>query len=114
MPSWLYFVLGFVALIVALTVWNRVWLRRLATSRIGENYDTFCSSFGTNEIPEDVLRAVYKTFQEWCSGLVAEFPVRAADDIGGIYGMVDEDLDDAVMEVLAECGRKLLPEEQCR
>jgi hypothetical protein len=107
-------VLGFGVLIAIGTIGIRVRTRQIAASRPGENYEVFRSSFEVGEAPPDVLWAVYATFQEWCSETVAEFPVRAADHIGDIYGMVDEDLDDAVLEVLEECGRRLPPDEQLR
>ena len=43
--------------------------------------------------------------------VVADFPVRADDNIVGVYGIVDEDLDDAIRGVLATCGRQLLSDE---
>jgi hypothetical protein len=103
------FVLTFLALIVAGTVQIRRRTRRIAASRPGENLATFCASFGAEEVPQDVLKAVHAKFQEWCSDAVRKFPVRAADDIGSIYGMVDEDLDDALVDVVRSCGRRLPP-----
>ncbi len=113
MPFWVYAVVGFIALVVVLSVWGRVRTRRIAASRPGENFDTFHSSFAADDIPTEILHAVYAEFQKWCSGVVA-FPVRAADDIGRIYGMVDEDLDDAVIEVVAKLGRQLPSAETLR
>lgn len=89
------------------TIWLRIRDRRIAASRLGETFDTFCESFTADEAALDVLQAVYGMFQNWCS-----FPIRADDDIAGVYGMVDEDLDDAVLEVRSECGRQLPPEEE--
>jgi hypothetical protein len=109
-PACFYVVLGITALMVVFTIWDYIGTRRLAASRPGENFDTFRSSFGTDEVPEVVLRAVYAKFQEWESRWVREFPVRAEDDIAGVYGIVDEDLDDLVKQLLAECGRQLPPE----
>jgi hypothetical protein len=109
MPTWAYFVLGFIALIAAGTVGIRLRTRRIAASRAGEHFGTFCSAFRAEEVPVEVLRAVHGRFQEWCSDAVDEFPIRAADDIGDIYGMVNEDLDEALVEVVAGCGRQLPP-----
>jgi hypothetical protein len=58
-----------------------------------------------------VLRAVYAQFPGWCSDVVTGFPVGADDDIARVYGMVDEDLEEAVRGVLAACGRRLPPHE---
>jgi hypothetical protein len=110
----LYIILGFVILIAVWTACGWVHTRRLAASRSGENFATFRSSFEADEATPDVLWAVYAAFQRWCSDAVTEFPVRDTDDIGAIYGMVDDDLDDAVLEVLADCGRKLPFDEQLR
>jgi hypothetical protein len=46
--------------------------------------------------------------------VVTGFPVRADDDIGRVYGMVDEDLEEAVLGVVAACGRWLPPGEELR
>ena len=114
MPTWAYAVLGFVALIAAGTVWIRVRTRRIAASRPGENFDTFHSSFAADDIPAEILQAIYAECQEWCSDAVAAFPVRAADDISRIYGMVDEDLEYAVLDVVQELDRQLPPAEMLR
>jgi len=113
-PTWAYAVLGLVALVAAGTVWIRVRTRRIAASRPGENFETFRSSFAADDAPVEILQAVYAKYQEWCSDAVAAFPVRAADDIGHIYGMVDEDLEDAVLEVVTGLSRQLPPAEQLR
>lgn len=112
MPTWAYAVLGFFALIVAGTIGIRLRFRWIASSRPGENFDAFRSSFAEDEAPIEVLSAVYAEFQDWCSDSVAAFPVRAANHIGRTYGMVDEDLDDAVLAVVAELGRRFPPAEQ--
>lgn len=109
MPTWVYFVLGFVALFAVGTLWVRLHTRRIAASRAAEDFGTFCSSFEAEGAPRDVLQAVHAKFQEWCSDAVTEFPVRAADNIVNIYGMVNEDLEDAIVEVVAWCGRQLPP-----
>ena len=111
MPTWAYAVLGFVAWVVAGTVWIRVRTRRIAASRPGENFDTFHSSFAADDIPAEILQVVYAECQEWCSDAVAAFPVRAADNISRIYGLVDEDLEYAVLDVVQELDRQLPPAE---
>jgi hypothetical protein len=106
-------ILGFVALFAFVTIRWRARTRRIAASRVGENFDTFHSLLAPT-VPQEVSRAVYLKFQQWWSGTVHEFPVRAEDTIADVYGMVDEDLDDAVQEVLSECGRRLPPKDQLR
>ncbi len=41
------------------------------------------------------------------SPIVKEFPVRPADTIDGIYGIVDEDVEDMVKDVLKEANRRM-------
>ena len=112
-PTWVYAVVGFVAWVVVVNVWIQIRTRRIAASRPGENFDTFHSSFAGDDIPTEILHAVYAEFQKWCSGAVAAFPVRAADNISRIYGM-DECLDDAIIEVVAKLGRQLPSAETLR
>ncbi len=78
--------------------------RRTAAARRGEGFDDFSRSFG-GEVPLDILRATYGYFSEWMAGSTPEFPVRASDSIYRVYGIVDEDLDDAALEILASCHR---------
>ena len=114
MPFWVYAVVGIVVFVAVSVAWFRVRIRRIAASRTGENFDTFHSSFAADDIPTEILQAVYAEFQEWCSSAVAAFPVRAADDIYHIYRIVDEDLWYAVSEVVEELGRQLPPDEMLR
>ncbi len=107
MPTWLSVIIGFFVFIVMCTISRLVRTRRIAASRVGENFDTFCDAFKNDQVPPDVLRTVYAKFQKWCSDAVAEFPVRATDNIADVYGMVDEDVDDAMIEVVVETGREL-------
>ena len=113
MSGLLYVILTIAVLIVVGTIWGQISMRRLAAARAGENFDTFCRSFAWEVVPADVLRAVYAKFQERVSGFgVAEFPVRADDDIGRVYGMADEDQDEVLVAVIAACGRELPPRER--
>jgi hypothetical protein len=109
-----YVVGACIVLLMVGTIWLRVRTRRIAASRPGETFDTFRASFAPDDAEPDVLRAVYEKFQHWNKDAVAAFPVRAEDSIYRIYGMVDEDLDDAILDVLAACRRQLRPEEQLR
>jgi hypothetical protein len=109
-----YFVGAWLVLVVAGTISIRARTRRIAASRSGESFHTFRVSFDQDDAPPEVLRAVYAKLQEWCLDAVAAFPVGPDDDVGRVYGMVDEDLDDVVLEVLATCGRRLPAEERVR
>jgi hypothetical protein len=98
-------VIGFMVLIEVGTFSLHRRTRRIAASRPGETFDDFRAEFAGREIPEVVLSGVYKKFQDWCSASVDAFPVRASDHIGDIYGIRGEDRDDAVSELLADCGK---------
>ena len=95
-------------------VWHHVRIRRIAAARPGESFETFRASFGEQDVAPEVLRTVYATFQKWWPHSVAAFPVRPDDDLGHVYGIAGEDLDDAVMDAVAACGRRLPPDEQLR
>lgn len=96
-----------VAMVVA-TVRMHLRLRRIAAVRrhAGENFETFCSELAADSVPDEISFAVYTTFQELCGRVADDFPVRASDGIYEIYGIIDEDVDDAVMDALAKCGRR--------
>jgi hypothetical protein len=94
--------------------WGHVRIRRIAAARTGESFETFRGAFGREDVAPEVLRTVYATFQAWWPHSVAAFPVRADDALGQIYGIAGEDLDDAVMDAVAACGRRLPPDEQLR
>ena len=115
MPACVWLALGFIVLLTVVTVVGRFSMRRIAAARAGESFETFRDAFAMEPVPADVLRGVYAKFQECASGFGGTgFPVRADDVIDHVYGMVDEDLDDALEEVISECGRRIPPEEQLR
>ncbi len=112
MPTW-----GYGLIVLAIAIWIAVYtirqnarVRAMAALRTGENFESFRASFGTDAVPEEILLTVHAKFREWWSGHVDGFPVRAGDRLGDIYGMVGEDLEDAISAVLAECHRRLPPE----
>ena len=80
--------------------------QRLAKARTDQGFDEFINYFSSENIPRDKLRDVYEYFQNWQS--VKDFPVLPTDDLSRIYGIVDDDIDDAVIE-LAERWRVRLP-----
>ncbi|MFO0808917.1 MAG: hypothetical protein U0746_09865 [Gemmataceae bacterium] len=109
MPLWLLLLVGVVSVVAAVAVLGtwvlRIRTRRIAASRPRESLDTFRAEVVGLGIPDYVSGAVYRKFQECCSDVVPDFPVRAADGIAEVYGMVGEDLEEAAEELLAECGR---------
>ena len=106
MCVWL--VLGIAIFMLIAIVYERIKFRRLAAERVGENFDTFRAAFDGEGMLEEAVRAVYEYFQRRVNWMPA-FPVRPADDIARMYGIVDEDLVDAVEEIVRGCGRRLPP-----
>ncbi|MBN9522982.1 hypothetical protein J0H58_31465 [bacterium] len=96
-----------VVLVAVGTILGQHRTRRIAAGRVGETFDTFSAGFSPGDAPPEILRAVYAQLQDWCSGAVYAFPVRAGDDLGRVYGLVEDDLDEQVLEVMARCGRRL-------
>ena len=86
--------------------WLRYRQKRLARMRSGRGFEEFAAYFPAEMYPRDKLREVYKYLQslQW----VKNFPVDPNDDLCKVYGVCDEDLDDAVLE-LAERLRKRSP-----
>jgi len=107
MPTWVYLVVGFVVLLVIVTVFRRKRIRRIFASREGENFDSFRASFSGNQFTVDILQAVYVLFQQCIDDVVEKFPVRPTDSIESIYGMGDEDLGMSILQVVEELGRRL-------
>jgi hypothetical protein len=89
--------------------WERERLERLAATRPGDPWEQFRSHFAGESVSEDVVSAVYKHFQDWCGNCFKAFPVRAEDDIFGVYQLGPDDLEDDVMELVKVCGRRLPP-----
>lgn len=97
---------GAVAIFVAGDWWLRYRAKRLARSRSGIGFDDFVGYFSAEQIPQDKLRVVYDYLQDWQS--VKDFPVQATDDLYKVYGICEEDLDDAVVDLAAK-WRVVLP-----
>jgi hypothetical protein len=83
-------------------------LHSIAANRRTDTFETFRSSFD-DAVSEMVIRVVYVKFQDWFSGEMTAFPVRADDVIAQIYRMVDEDLEETIIDLLTQCGRSLPP-----
>lgn len=112
MPTLGYVVLilfAVVGWVVAFIYWKRHRIRKLAASRTGDNFETFRLSFAEGEVPDDVLKAVYQTFQE-CHTNIATFPV-CAEDVMDVYWIYEpEDMREAVFFALQKCGRRFPPD----
>jgi hypothetical protein len=100
--SWLQFaiaVAGILGLAIALLTWRAsARLRRIERSRVGESFSDFATSFSSGRVPERVLREVYVAVQQ--PRKLPTFPVHAADNLGEVFGIVDEDLNDLVLSLL--------------
>ena len=96
----------FVVFSLVVVLRNHYRAKRLARSRRGMGFDDFVAYFSGEQIPRDKLFAVYEYLQKWQT--VEDFPVAATDDLCKVYGMCEEDLDDAAIE-LAEKWRVNLP-----
>ena len=97
---------GIVASFVAGNSLLRYREQKLADSRRGQGFEDFAACFSGENIPLDKLRVVYDYFQRWQS--VKNFPVHPNDDLYKVYGIVDDDVDDAVIE-MADGWRAKLP-----
>jgi len=75
---------------------------RLKAQRKGENMETFFASFSNTQVDERLLREVYQYFQG--ATLSKDFPVRYTDNIDKVYGICDDDLDDAILDLANLCG----------
>ena len=97
---------GIMASFLALTGFLRYREQKIAKTRSGLGFDDFVAYFSGEDIPMYKLREVYEYFQNWQS--VKNFPVLPGDDLYKVYGIYDEDVDDAVIE-LADRWRAKLP-----
>jgi hypothetical protein len=90
-----------------LSAWRlRVRTRKIAGERKGEGFSDFEAYFAGTHIPREILVQTYDYFAGWNRDAVENFPVRATDNIADIYGIVDDDLTDAVDEILKKSGRR--------
>ena len=85
-----------------------IWLKEfiIRRSRDGDNRGDFVEGFVKEGISETLVIDVYQYLQNWMS--FKDFPVRAQDNLGVIYGIVDEDLDDLIKEI-AEANNLKVP-----
>jgi hypothetical protein len=105
MAAWVFLGAVLAFLVTTAAGLFRIRARRMARARAGESFRHFAAHFGGQGIETEVLLAVYRYFQHRMRWDVEGFPVRASDEIAGVYGIVDDELDDAIEELLA--GREL-------
>lgn len=76
----------------------------MARERQGDTVEGYLAEFDGSGVPPDVALAVRAYLQRWMATPEA-FPVRASDSVYLIYGIVNEDLEDAADEILRATGR---------
>jgi hypothetical protein len=101
----LYVASGILTTFFAVHRLRRYREQRMATQRVGQGFADFVDYFSDPDIPIYKLREVYEYFQNWQS--VKEFPVDPNDDLYKVYGICDEDVDDAVVELAHRWQAKL-------
>ncbi len=106
MPTWAYLLFAAIVWLIAYLVWNEIRVRKLIEARQGETFESFRTSCALEEVPEEILVAVYAKMQFY---MFEAFPVRAQDDLGKIYGLDADELEDVINQLLAECHRQLPP-----
>lgn len=94
---------------VVLHVWRHLQARVLRLERAGRDYSTFSEHF-RGAAPEVVLGGVYGELQKWAG--CSDFPVEPGDDLGEVYGIVDEDVWDELKELAKKCKRRPPTEEE--
>jgi hypothetical protein len=107
-----YLLFGVIAVVVVWTIATSSfkWFQqyRLKSSRTGQDRSTFIRYFVVEGVPEAVSVAVYRYFQklQW----VNNFPVSPEDNIEQVYGLQDEDLTEAIVEIAQSCRYPIPPE----
>jgi hypothetical protein len=107
----LYLLMGVIAIVV---IWTAAangfkWLKqyRLKRSRKGQNRQSFVRYFIVEGIPEAIAIEVYRYLQklQWVKG----FPVSPEDNMEQVYGLQDEDLTEAIVEIAKICRVTIPP-----
>jgi hypothetical protein len=96
-------VVGFIA-VGTIVIYIRAYIIR--KSRKNDKAEDFMNYFVSEGMSGSLVRSVYSYLQDWMGS--NGFAVRPQDDIGRIYGIVDEDLDEMVVEI-AEANNLVIP-----
>lgn len=87
--------------ILGLLVFGMIFFRlkdyMIRRKRKEDKKENFLIYFVDKGISEPLVLSVYQYLQNWMS--LSDFPVRPKDNIADVYGIVDEDLDDLIIEV---------------
>jgi hypothetical protein len=108
----LYLLFGVIAVVV---VWTAAstgikWLKqyRLKRSRKGQDRQGFVRYFVVEGIPEALAIEVYRYLQKL--QMVKGFPVNPEDNLEEVYGLQDEDLTEAIVEIAQICRVPMPPD----
>jgi hypothetical protein len=103
------------AVIAVVVVWTTAstgfkWFKqyRLKRSRKGQDRQGFLRYFVVEGIPEAIAIEVYRYLQKL--QLVKGFPVNPEDNLEEIYGLQDEDLTEAIVEIAQICRAPIPPD----
>lgn len=107
MSSALFIGLFIAAVFIISAIVTRISVGRMARRRAGEGFSDFAAYFVHKNIPHQILVDTYEFFGRWNAVAGEMFPVRPTDNISDVYGCVDEDLEDALDEILRKSGRRL-------
>jgi len=99
---------GVVTTLLVANLVSRHRERKLASQRSGQGFDGFAAYFYGQGIPADKLYEVFNYFQDLQT--MKNFPVLPDDDLYEVYGICDEDVDDAVIELAAKWRVRLPPD----
>lgn len=105
----IFFSLIFMLVALWITISHRASKKRfthLAQERQGRSICQFARSFDFRNVDTKLIRVVYTGLQSWAA--VPNFPVAASDDLGEVYGIVDDDLDYFAEEIAIQTGRTLI------
>jgi hypothetical protein len=107
-----YLLFGVIAVVVIWTLATSgvKWFKqyRLKRDRRGQDRDSFVRYFVVEGIPEAVSVAVYRYFQKL--QMVKNFPVSPEDNIEQVYGLQDEDLTEAIVDIAQICRFPVPPD----
>jgi hypothetical protein len=97
-------IVSFALLFSLVSIYLKSRLSRLARQRQSEGLDASTVSFGSTGVPEDIQKAVLRAVQRAIGR--EDFPVRAEDNLSKVYGIVEDDVYDLVVEAGTATGRK--------
>jgi hypothetical protein len=107
-----YLLFGVIAVVV---VWTAAttgfkWFQqyRLKRSRKGQDRQSFVRYFVVEGIPEALPIEVYRYLQKL--QMVKRFPVSPEDNLEQVYGLQDEDLTEAIVEIAQICRTPIPPD----